>query len=270
MRRASNGDWLMEGDVLVGINLGSDFCAEHEWGIEDLKSTLGVVCEGYGIERRRARKPDKNCIALKTEGDTLNLIVQRKFSLKYTLENSLDKNSEWKFYDNKNQMTTAWNENGFIVRVRGEENFKKLQKIHEELLKGNVAIWLGGGGVFQNAGLCLAIVDNVSAENKKTMFDGDTSKENLKKAAEETGIKSKIDAANKEYKRSYDSPWGYFALSPSWANEDRKEKTKYPVIFWLNPMHQDTNNSGWFTVEELEQWLDGKGPVIKKKKGRKS
>src|SRR3546814_19195425 len=79
--------------------------------------------------------------------------------------------------------------------------------------------------------------------------------------AEATGIKEKIDALPVHYgslamKR-------YFALCPKWTSPGLIEgrTTAHPVIFFLNPAQQDKNNHGWYTVEELEQWLDGKGPV---------
>ena len=33
MRHANNAEVMKIEDKLVGFNLGSDFCAEHEWGI---------------------------------------------------------------------------------------------------------------------------------------------------------------------------------------------------------------------------------------------
>jgi hypothetical protein len=56
----------------------------------------------------------------------------------------------------------------------------------------------------------------------------------------------------------------YFALSPRWCNDGEKTRTKYPIVFWLNPHDQHIYNSGWFTVEELEQWISKTGPVLKK------
>lgn len=63
----------------------------------------------------------------------------------------------------------------------------------------------------------------------------------------------------------------YFACSPKWSHEikstaDGEIKTKYPVIFWLNPMEQDRNSYGWFTVENLELWTQGKGPIVELKR----
>ena len=57
----------------------------------------------------------------------------------------------------------------------------------------------------------------------------------------------------------------WYALKPAWRDffEDPVYQSEYKVIFFLNPEGQNKYNSGWFTVEELLQWIKGKGPVIR-------
>jgi len=67
---------------------------------------------------------------------------------------------------------------------------------------------------------------------------------------------------NKDHPGSFlDFPFSYLSLSPRWLSGGRK--SKHPVMFWLNPLRDGEAN--YYTVEELEQWLKGKGPVLKKK-----
>lgn len=131
-------------------------------------------------------------------------------------------------------------------------------------------MWLGGGGIFENAGLCLAIIDRVASASKKQMADADNDKKKLLEAAEKTGIRKRIEKAREDYRkmaevetgrRCYDPKFDYFALTPKWKFPS--DKTKYKVVFWLNPTHQDKVNYGWFTVEELDLWLENKGPIPK-------
>jgi hypothetical protein len=72
----------------------------------------------------------------------------------------------------------------------------------------------------------------------------------IKKSAFETGIHKKLKEADKKY----------FALSPRWKDKDKKE-----VVFWLNPYDQQNNNFGWYSAKDLEEWIEGKGPVPKNK-----
>jgi len=54
-------------------------------------------------------------------------------------------------------------------------------------------------------------------------------------------------------------------LSPEWARNlsNLEGGTKYPVMFWLNPQEQNKYRCGWFTVEELTEWAEDKGTIIK-------
>lgn len=283
MRRGRENGWLLnDSGELMGVNLGSDFTAEHEWGIDGLKNKMSLPARPnqfsdapidykglYGIERRRC-KADPKYVALKEEGDILNLIVAGEYTLRDLLETPLEKNgrgSEWRFYSNDN-LVTAWTGDNCIIRVKGEDGFKKLRELYNQLLAGNVAMWLGGGGVFKNAGLCFCIIDKIPESKKKALHEGDIDQENLKKAADATGIKKKIDDANERLRSKYTSPFGYYALSPRWAG--KSAKTKHKVVFWLNPQDQEKYETDLFTVEDLEDWLKGKGPVLKSnRKGRR-
>lgn len=277
MRRAEKSQWLIsDKNVFMGINLGSDYCAEHEWGIDNLKSLMGVPTDTqgiYGIERRRCKSPNTKCLALKMEKNICNLIAVSEWQMNYFLEKDIDKHYQELYFRGNSEMTTAWDEGSFAIRVKGEDNIKKLKTVYENLTVGKCAIWLGGGGVFQNAGLCIAIIDLLPKESLDVMQKADIDREKLKDAAKATGILQKIEEANESFRKMrevetgracYEKKWGFFALSPSWANKEARKKTKYPVVFWLNPQDQQNNNYGWFTVEELNQWLQGKGPIPKK------
>ena len=64
----------------------------------------------------------------------------------------------------------------------------------------------------------------------------------------ETGIYEKLEAAGKRF----------FALSPKILKDGLR--------FWLNPYDQHIYNSGWYSVKDLEEWIDNKGKIIKHKK----
>lgn len=285
MRRARDASWIVSEDTkqFVGINLGADFCAEHEWGVDDLKKILGVTEDESvdGIERRRAKQVRPECVALVEHGDVLSLVVDYPHSVKSMVELFDSEAKGDKTYGSESRMhpgtelLTMWSGGDFGIRVRGDDNKAKLRELHAALMDGKVAVWLGGGGVFQNAGLCLAIIDKVDKKSKDVMRKADENKRKLRAAAEKTGIKKKIDAYNEQWKKNYEvehgsrcwqqPPCGYYALTPQWGSDGKTgKKSKYKVVFWLNPAHQDENEYGWFTVEELEQWIEGKGPIPKR------
>lgn len=276
MRGCREMHWLLDetktsrNGRVIALNLGADYCAEHEWGIKKLKQNFGINdtdISVYGIEKRRIQEIPENLHYL-VEGKTSILTIKEFWDRKpETLTVKALKSQE--LYD-RNPLNTAWDEGSFGILVKGEDDQKKLEKLYEAIQAKDAAIWLGGGQVFQNAGLCIGIISNMPATAINAMKTKDEDSHKLKLASDATGIVQKIDALNQKSlggKRGglYDAPCGYFALSPAWMKKNDKG-SRYEVMYWLNPIKQQENNYGWFTVEELEQWMEGKGPIPGKRK----
>jgi hypothetical protein len=302
MRRGENGEVLMDASQFVGFNLGADFCSEHEWGIEKTKSKFGIpfvkaehnkfidpVKEPipvFGITRRTAITFPEECLIYLEDEDAAVLLFNESFWKKSEYIEKVKKSGILKEVNNssrqgsslselrlreKQDFCGAWSDGSFGVLVKGEQNKKYLKELYEAMQRKDFAIWIGGGvGFISNPGLNLIIVSRVSDANRKLLEDGDKSIYELRLAAQKTGIYQKIDKVTNEEREenrknnNYSSIiHGYMALSPKYVSESDKTKTKYPVIFWLNPSDQKINNYGWFTVEELEEWLENKGPIPK-------
>lgn len=271
MRLGHDSGWIKNSSGRIcGVSCGADFTAEHEWGIEDLLRNLNKSGENlkiYGIERRRVN-PTKNVHFLEHDG-ICSLLVYSDYLIQYMSADKMMKS----YPLGRNDPTCYWNGENALIRSKDKET---LQKIYKELMAGNVAIWLGGSrSPISNAGLCFGVISEIDKENLTAMENADRESERLKKAAEKTGIKSRIDAYNEQWRKNIEvetggrcyqtPPCGYNALSPSFNKKGKK--TKYEVVFWLNPMDQRNNEIGWFTVEELEEWLTkGTGPIVKKGK----
>lgn len=146
----------------------------------------------------------------------------------------------------KGDLGTAWDENSFGIYVKDKNGKKLLKELYKSILDGDIAIWLGGGGVFQNAGLNIGLVDRLPEEGLQTLFDADKKNYETKVAGEKTGIYKVLEKSEKRY----------YACSPCFQEDGS-------VMFWLNPHEQQKYNSGWFTVEQLKQWANDKGPIIK-------
>lgn len=274
MRRGHDNGWLEEDGNLIGINLGSDFVAEHEWGTKDLREILGVSEDEsiLGIERRRMKNPQMDGVILVEENkNNAGLVVIHPWEVKYFAEMGLKKYSDLSFVGEKAELATAWSGRDLGIRVKRPVNIKKLKKIYKAIETKDAAIWIGGGGVFKNGGLCIGIISKIPDHCKQEMYDADLDRQKLMVASEATGIKAKLDAVNAEFRKqcggrfSVDTPCGYYALSPAWIGQDKKQYSKYSVMYWLNPMEQKNNHYGWYTVEQLEMWVEGKGPIVEKK-----
>lgn len=256
--------FLHKDDSFIGIHLPADFTAEHEWGIEDLANAFGIekvekTKPPFGIERYKATIVP-------------NMLMQRKgnkTALAYVDKPWMDINLfkysdlEGRLYDQKHSENTgyekyeiqargAWDGDSFGVVAEGDKADVLLTMLHEAIKEKDLAIFLGGGGTFlSNSGLNIAIASKIPDDAKELIKTTHEETASLHKAAEATGIYKKIPKSM------------YYALSPSW-DKDKK------LVFWLNPTDQPNNNFGYYNVKELEQWLVGKGPILKKNKVKKN
>ncbi len=275
MRTGFNNEWLLdEHDQMMGINLGADHVAEHEGSIDDLYQILGIPNDEsvMGIERYRVQTPkmDNIFIVEENRNNAALFCVRYAFDVENIKQQTLQKvrNGYLSLYGDR-ELATAWDGREFGVRVKRPVNIKRIKRLYKAIEDKTLAVWTGGGGVFQNAGLILCIIDAVSKENKEIMLNAHLDTKKLNDASAATGIKEKLEAKNTEFASKLEdvfasrlyAPCGYFSLSPAWCNR----KSNHPVMYWLNPIQQDKFKSGYYTVEELEQWIDGKGPVIKTK-----
>lgn len=269
---------LLEGDEFAGLSLGWDFTSEHEWGIKGIKEAFGVYSgdrlnrKVVGIDRRKITNiPDLIQGSLTIHGRTylyLCLSPDLPWYDEERLQNYARDTAKRIICSDEDDVAAAWDEKSFLVAVAKE--FKdNLDELNDAIQRKNLAIYLGGGSnPFSNAGLLLVIASKINKEVVNKMREVDLDYIKLHETAENTGIFKKFEKNKKKYIKSADHLWnnphGYFALSPRWKTEDYETPTKYDVVFWLNPMQQHKNNYGLYTVEELELWLQDKGPIPKK------
>jgi len=231
MRKSYDNEILSNGSKLVAINLGSDACSEHEWGIDKLRTSFGMV-DGIGIERRRVRKVPSNFQFIEKlfgQGIYYHSSVAAEDMLRR------ERIPETGLY-------TAWDDSSFAILTKDNNN--QLKKLYDAVKALDIAIWLGSGGVFQNAGLVIGIISNLPKDAIKKWAKADTDKIQLTADVEKMGILERLRKADK----------GYFACSPS-------RKPDGSIQFFLNPYEQNKNYWGWVTEQDLDDWIAGKGKI---------
>lgn len=239
MRRGYNNGLIYKNDF-IGVNLGADATSEHEWGIKPIRQAFGMRNDGVGIERRII-----TCVP-KLDGAyrrALVCIVEKGFAygdrsiaadaLPHDLRNT------------KDELVTAWSEGSFGAVANTASVANRLHRVYEAFERKDIAMWLGGGGILQNAGLCIAIASKIPQYITAEWREKDLEAKRLQEDVQATGIEEELKRAGKRW----------FALSP------RREGKK--LVFWLNPFDQRDNNYGWFTIEDLRLWIAGKGPIPK-------
>lgn len=274
MRRGCDPKWvyLPNGD-LAGIAMGSDFCSEHEWGVDQLRRYFGCDASKDGVERRKATLIPKDLYRF--SGVATNPADKRKKGSEYDALFLSPRDygrtpEEWvNHYELSRRndaagLACAWDEKSFGIVAYGEKDKKNLALLWDAFQKKDIAFYPQVGVFHLGGGLIFCVLSKVPENEVKEMLRADLDHKELLRQATATGIEEELKVAGK----------GWFALSPKWAKEIRKTedgelKTTFPVIYWLNPRDQDRNNAGWYTVEQLKLWAQNKGPIPMTEKQRR-
>jgi hypothetical protein len=289
--------WVID-DKFVGVSLGYDFTAEHEWGIDDLKRRFGIPeasKKNMGIKNRVITKCVDNLIfkeetykhqkcALLYTGYKYRTREEDEKYIPGDLKNykeDIEWNIAWneKYPDpqrRKDPIVTAWDGESFGIGVMGEKEVEYLKELYDALQKNNVAIThinLMPNNPFSNSSLLLLILDRIPGEALDMMYAADKKYYDRVDYEEKIGMtKIKEKCGNKN---GYNKSKYYMACSAKWidyddaeAREKRKKElnTKYDIQYWIN-YSDDDENCGWYTVEEIKEWLTGPKKLTEIRKG---
>ena len=241
MRRAyHDGGFEYEGDTLRGVALGYDFTAEHEWGTEAICDALGVGrAADMGLDACRVTQVPGTLDFYSGDGEAV-------LSLSRTVARELVGHRELRFYGDED-FVAAWSGSDFAIRVRGERGIEALEVMHTAFLRCDVVVGMKRGA-WIGSGLTLAVASEFTDEERAEVLARHESDARLARALEESGIEERLREAGRRY----------FALQPKWVDDEESS-----MRLWLNPMEQRENNAGWFTLGDLEAWIEGSGPVPK-------
>jgi len=280
-----------KGEELLGFALGYDYCAEHEWGIKDLKRRFGIPESGRKNMGVASRSISRNIPNLIFKKETYK---KKKFALLYTgnqywregeeihIPHNLEdykKDIHWRMeWDAKqpvnhrrsnDTMVSAWSDDGFGVGVMGEKEVKWLEEIYEAFQKKNIVIAILNHretNPFAGTSLSLMIKDRLPVEITDKMYSAD--KEYYDKEVYEKKIgMTKLKEKTRQHAHNSDDKHGYYiACSAKWIDYDDAENrekqkkehhTKYDILYWVN-YSDDDDTHGYFSVEEVMKWLRGK------------
>lgn len=255
MRHANSAKVMKIDDKLVGVDLGADFCAEHEWGIKGLKRSFAIDGDKIGIEGRMITNVPKTLLYqdITVEKMKCHILVLCSDYYFDDLPNAKIKKSDignwnlYTYYLKDKGIDTSWDEHSFAIIVTDQYK-DELKKMYDAFLNLDIAVGVAPSHAFHNGGLTFCIKSMLPKETIEEIKEDDLDYIKLQKAADKTKIKKTLEKAGKTY----------YALSPRWKDDDKKE-----VIFWLNPCEQDRNNYGWYTVQDLKDWSKNKGKIPK-------
>lgn len=245
-----NAKWLIGlGNTMVGISLGSDATTEHDCGTKSLAASFGY---DYGP---KAGVPARKITKLPKGFGVVEVLFEDEPCL--LLSSAIERavgyvGTELRFpsYRDKSLRNTAgaWDENNFAILCRGPdiEHLRALEKSFRtfDVMAGGMLSKLH----HDSGGLMYAIASLVPQELlAQTQLELDDELRRRKILAD-SGVKERLRAVGRSW----------FSLDQTIWFDD----TKTSIRVWLNPEAQYKYAGGWFTLEELEQWVTDEGPVI--------
>lgn len=267
MRRAAGCEVLIHDEKPYGILLNADYVAEHEYGISGINHLFGLPNTADSFNDVKITRNGSHPPRLFELVDTSIRPTRGRRKPVESMGLGTRDFCEWELslttrYSTDELLTAAFDSEEFIVRGFGSEGVAIVQTLADGFAGGDIAIWMSGSSnPFGRGGLVIARYSMVPAEWIAHFNKAGEDRRALEAADKATGIKDRL----KEIARTRGTH-RYFALKPAWASEKQAKRTAYPIVYWLNPWDQQANSYGWFTVEELDQWIAGEGPIPIRKK----
>jgi hypothetical protein len=255
MRSTYDGSILKSEDRrFIGVSLGSDSCAEHEWGISRLSKVFGIPASEtvFGVGRRKVTSFPKLLQFVTVKHKTREGRKQKTLTYKGIFCPKYSDEKPTIDWIGESGLYTAWDGESFCVLSSIPEEQEMLFELYEQIQEGNVVMWLGRGHVFKKtSGLNIAIIDRIDPVYTAEWDRFDREQYQLKLDVAESGIEKILKDAGKKW----------FALSPN-------REPDGSIMFFLNPYNIDKSPSckqaryGWFSLEDLQAWARDEGPVV--------
>lgn len=228
---------------LIGLSLGYDFVAEHEWGIETLQHEFGIDTSHHGIKGRQITRVPS--FYWEDDGQEALFLCQSRTIDQYDEQwveyvKGYVWFSEWKDVNEVDRsLACAWSGRDFGIRARGSSRANLIQ-IKNALARTDLAMTVASG-------LQLLIVSRFPADKNREWIATDKERIRLAHLWNESGVEKELRDAGKRW---------FFLRNP-------RENEEGLLRLWLNPREQDIHRAGWYSLDELRAWANDTGPVMR-------
>ncbi len=267
-RDASGAPW--------GVTLVAAPCAEHEGGIPGLWKALGIgpASGAVGLPARTMTRVPDESLASRSSGDVAPVAARVRGRRVASAPDPVP----WVTLSvarhgprlrgtphphdvaaasgaDRSGLAADWDADGFDVRGCGATAAALVATLADALAANDIAAWVNRPSrLSERAGLVLAVASRVPTAVADLLRESDDDALRLEEAVRASGIVGRVRAAK----------GGAFWLSPSW----RKGRcwippmdTAHEVAFWLSEGDRGTCVPGWYSVEQLDEWVAGRGPA---------
>lgn len=252
---------LAKDKTFLGICLGWDYTAEHEWGIK--KMTQGFKCnlKKFGFDSTKIH--DYNDLRVYRNNDAVIFtnVTERDLSpADISREAHLQKD------DTGIEFYACWDETYFAVAfvTIPEAAAHYIEELEKAITKKDLCLaFKSSKNPFARSGLCFNVYSHISKKIKKDCAEADRDERDVNDDFAKHPTILRLNAKRSEWRTNHSghrTPWDAICLKP----ESRKGKKDF--VMWLNPGHQQHLFWGRVTMKDVENWIDGKvGTIIKSK-----
>lgn len=256
MRNVSfrNQNWVFdENDRLMGLRTGGDFCTEHEMGMRRIKEAfIWTGSKHEGLKK----------FLIQQVPECLMYVETKDYEAIAFIPHASEKvvRDKIKYHTRMargNDPVIAWDERTFLIAVPKTEEARKYREALNDLRQafGDLDLCMGGpfsDRFFHGGGIGFFIVsampnDELEAADKRLREAAEKDRR-IAKAVKKEGFE-KVEKALQE------AGHRWFCLRPHDIEEDGS------VVYWLNPMDQQYNYFGGVSIQDLKDWVKGKGKI---------
>lgn len=270
MRKSFNNFRVIKDEnTIYGISLGYDFCAEHEWGNEKMRSKFGIDIDKMGVDARTNSKGEVYIFENKTH---ILLTSENPYQWRTTPENPKFEDAvPYEGFSKDSEITTFWDGGDFcVILKKTKENVQIIHDLEQAVKDKELVIGYLKSGIeaFSNSSLSLTIKSRLPKEIIEQMYKVDKERVDLIEYEEKIGV---TELKRNTRGNGYKGEKYFCACSPRWINyDDPKERekrkkemgTKYDIQFWVN-YSDDDDNFGWYRAEDIIKWLSTPGLKLK-------
>lgn len=275
LQRGIRNAGVIRGEHLFGIAFGFDFCAEHECGIKPMREFLGMDTSKIGLDGRTISNHSTIIYKEDTANDKALITLANKYDFKSENEKTFEQLLPVRYYNypDMDKVESFWKEDRFTVIG----NLSIIKEMYDAFLKNDIVLaglnheqCKAHPAFDQKASLTILIKSRIPEPIVTNFFYEDKKDLDLYDYEHKIGLtKLKEDAQEKYSEGDHDNGKTWMALSPRWVNynnedpEAIKGKTEYNIMYWANYPDGDDSGYGWYTVEQVKEWLTTPGVTLR-------
>lgn len=253
-------------------------------------SNAGDVSDEYAnsliIERALPERPEPGASApvpmpagswtfrWTTLGEDRAMLAAGLLGVVEELNRDFDRNVGVGSIESGRELACAWDDQSFVLSARGPASIERLAALSRgfgENVKpaDQVTLWPGWEEEAASVSLCLARVSAVPRDFMAASLAEDQEQSSLCRMLFGSGILDRLYAASmRPTARRRQFKLHHWSLAPI----DRAPpfmQTRYKFLVYIVPANPTCGKEGLYSVEELDAWIRGRGPVVSGRRSKK-